>query len=154
LEPGIPGPTCMSRYRGAGLITRRSRVQILPPLPRKVPHTRDFSLAGIVISTAPALRVVLRANGSSPSHAGGRWFDPSRAHFRLRWHAVFAQPCGARVAICAIRALSGPPVGPCCAGGIAQPEDLRRNPFTRSPRKGILMIDEHDPELLDALGAV
>ena len=46
------------------------------------------------------------------SHAGGRWFDPSRAHSNPRGQASLAQPWGAVCARRAIRALGGPPIGP------------------------------------------
>ena len=59
------------------------------------PTQRLASLLGMTTTGEPWRRA------SPDSHAGGRWFDPSRAHSHPSSHAGSAQPCGA---VCAKRA--------------------------------------------------
>ena len=77
--------------------------------------------------------------GEHASHAGGRWFDPSRAHSHVSGHAVFAQPSCARDAIGAVRALNGPPIGSLVVvvnsvAGILSHRLGRSREFSRSAR--------------------
>src|SRR5262245_24532014 len=77
---------------------RKQRANKAPTQAQESPICRQTSLSS-------SCRFLLWGS----SHAGGRWFDPSRAHSHPRSHASLAQPRHATDAIGAIGALRCPP---------------------------------------------